>query len=213
MIEQEENLVANAVAGDREALEELLELHYPALLGRVRQAIGRAYRRVLDPEDVLQVSYMEAFLRIRHFRWNGPGSFFGWLVRIAQNNLSDAIRWLDRDKREPRGKQVRNAHGTDSYAGLLANLAESGTTPSGHATREEITEAMQAAIDRMPELYRMMVCHIDLKGESAKEVAKRIGRTRAAVYMLRQRAHDLLAELLGESTNFFAGRRVQSAVE
>jgi len=206
----EESLIVAAVAGDRAALEKLLEHHFPALCDRLKGAIGPAYRSVLDADDVLQITCMEAFLGIARFKPRNPDAFFGWLLTIAQNNLRDAIRSLDRDKREPRGRQVRDPYGTDSYVGLLANLVGTGTTPSGLAAREEMTIALKEAIGKLPEFYQQVVRLIDLEGRSTNTVAEAIGRTPGAVHMARQRAHDHLARLMGDSTRFFSGRRVKS---
>lgn len=206
----EESLIAAAVAGDRAALEKLLEYHFPSLCDRLKGAIGPAYRAVLDTDDALQITCMEAFLGIARFHRRGPDAFFGWLLRIAQNNLRDAIRSLDREKREPRKRQVRDPYGTDSYVGLLANLVGTGTTPSGHAAREEMMTVLKEAIGKLPELYQKVVKLIDLEGNSTDVVAKSLGRTPGAVHMARQRAHDHLSRLMGDSTRFFSGKCVKS---
>ncbi len=199
----EENLTVAAASGDRDALTALLSQHDATLRQRLARSIGPAYRSVIEPEDVLQVTYIEAFLNVGDFRPDGPGTFFAWLWRIAQNNVRDAVRWLEREKREPRRKKVDRPHGSDSYVGLLANLVGTGTTPSSHAARDELKTALDEAIAKLPELYRMVVIMIDLEGRGAEQVAVVVGRSRPAVYMLRVRAHEHLAKLLGDSTRFF----------
>jgi RNA polymerase sigma factor (sigma-70 family) len=167
---------------------------------------------VLDSDDVLQVTCMEAFLDIGRFSGHDSIAFFGWLLRIAQNNIRDAIRSLDREKREPRKRRVAVPHAADSYASLLANLAGTDTTPSGVVAREEMTAALQAAIGKLPEHYQKVVQRIDLEGCSTKAVATEIGRSLGAVHMLRQRAHDHLARLMGDSTKFFSAGRVKADI-
>ena len=44
----------------------------------------------------------------------------------------------------------------------------------------------------------------DIEGRSGPEVATTMGRSRGAVVMLRARAHDRLAELLGSGSKFFS---------
>lgn len=199
----EENLTVAAASGDRDALSALLSQHDAALRERLTGSIGPAYRSAIEPEDVLQVTYIEAFLNIRDFSPDGRGAFLAWLLRIAQNNVRDAVRWLEREKREPRRKKVDRPHGSDSYVGLLANLVGTGTTPSSHAARDELKTALDEAIAKLPELYRTVVTMIDLENRDANQVAVAFGRSRPAVYMLRVRAHEHLAKLLGDSTRFF----------
>ena len=47
---------------------------------------------VLDIEDAMQVTFMEAFLRIGKFAGSDSRTFSAWLGRIAENNLCDGIR-------------------------------------------------------------------------------------------------------------------------
>ena len=83
----EETLTSAALAGDREALGELLVRCDGELRRRMAEGIPRAYRSALDVADVLQVTYLEAFLRVDQFQPDGPGSFLAWLTASAENNL------------------------------------------------------------------------------------------------------------------------------
>src|SRR5256885_1282570 len=94
-----ESLVQRAVAGDEEALSTLLEELGLQLQAEIEQKIGAKYRGLVDAEDVIQVTCLEAFLRIRSFRPRDPDSFMAWLRRAAENNLQDAFRNLEREKR------------------------------------------------------------------------------------------------------------------
>lgn len=199
----EESLTAAAFAGDNEVLADLLERHHASVCQRIAPLIGKNYRALIDPDDVYQVTCIEAFLNIRGFQPDGPGAFLRWLTRIAENNLRDAIRWLDREKRLSPRRQLRQAAVEDSYADLLGTLTGSGTTPSGHAVRSEIKSALQDAIAMLPQDYQTVVRSIDLEQRTPSEVGEAMGRSRAAVYMLHARAHEHLLKLLGDSTRFF----------
>src|SRR5262245_41546544 len=54
--------ISAAVAGDRDALTRLLKKFGPQV--RARLSISSSWQSVLDLDDVMQVTYMEAFLRI-----------------------------------------------------------------------------------------------------------------------------------------------------
>lgn len=80
-----DGLEKRASNGDADALESLLEQHGPEVERKL--TIGREWRSVLDPADVMQVTYLEAFLSIAQFDHGRADSFQAWLQRIAENNL------------------------------------------------------------------------------------------------------------------------------
>src|SRR5438876_7034494 len=107
----EDELAGLAVQGDESALIELLDQVSVRLHAEIARDIGPRYRGLVDADDIVQVTFMEAFLRMRSFIYAGPGSFLTWLRRIAQNNLRDAIKELERDRRPPPGKRIREPVG------------------------------------------------------------------------------------------------------
>lgn len=200
-------LVKKAVAGDAQALTDLLKLHGPAVRGRLTGKIGTPWRSVVDEDDVMQVTYMEAFLRINRFAVGADahGSFLAWLSRIAENNLKDAIRELDRAKRPDPRQRVRAAPGPDSYSGLVNLLGVTHTTPSRIAAQDEHQKIIEEALDRLPKDYGDVIRLYDLEGREVEEVVQRMGRkSQGAVFMLRARAHDRLREVLGGPSQFFS---------
>jgi len=204
MAVSQEDLTVAAVAGDEEALGELLARHSPELRQWLDRQIGRQYRSSFSVEDVMQVTFFEAFLRIRQFEPRGAGSFRAWLWQLGKRNLQDAIKHLNREKRPPPGRRVGAAPEDDAHTALLDRLEASGTTPTKGAARAEAIAILEEALAKLPEDYAQVVRIFDLEGRSAAETAERMGRTPAAVYMLKARAYDRLAELLGGSTNFFS---------
>lgn len=203
MVVTDDQLVSQAVAGDVDSLSELLARHDRPLRERLGGKIGKPYRGAFDEDDVLQITYLEAFLRIGVFTPNGPGSFLAWLTRIAENNLRDAIRELQRHKRPPRLRAEAPAAEADSYDGLLASLSDSASSASRVLSRQEIKDLVESAISRLPPDYQKVIQLHSLERRSAPEVGEAMGRSIGAVYMLSARAQQRLAELLGESTNFF----------
>ena len=72
-------VVARAVAGDGDALETALRATEPAL--RAGISIRPVFRRDIEAADIVQVSCLEAFLRIRSLRERPqPGSSRGCAV-------------------------------------------------------------------------------------------------------------------------------------
>ncbi len=203
MNESIDALTTSAIAGDADALSALLVRHDKTLREWLRGRVNRRYQAAFDVDDVLQVTYLESFLRIGQFSSNGSESFVAWLRRIAANNLHDAIRELNRNKRPQREKQIDRAVDEDSYVSLLYTLESLGTTPSMDAARKEAEALLETALRKLPPDYEEVVRLFDLMGRNAAQVASAMKRSVGAVYMLRARAHDRLAELLGDGTDFF----------
>lgn len=202
MTDSEDELVKRAVGGDMSALTMLLEQNCGAV--RAGLNIDQKWASVLDPDDVLQVTFLEAFLQIGTFSAEAPGAFLGWLNRIAQNNLRDAVRELSAVKRSPPGRRIGAGGNQDSASLLLANLGMTTTTPSRSAASAEISAAINNAIALMPPDYGTVVRLYDLEGKSIGDVAATMGRTTGAVHMLRTRAHEHLREILGSDAAFFS---------
>ncbi len=202
MTDSEDEFVNRAIGGDMSALTSLLEQNCDAV--RASLSIDQKWASVLDPDDVMQVTFLEAFLQIGKFKAEGPGAFLAWLNRIAQNNLRDALRELTAVKRPQPGQRVAAGGPQDSASHLLANLGMTTTTPSRSAADAEIIAAINNAVALMPPDYGTVVRLYDLESKAIGDVAAAMGRTTGAVHMLRTRAHEHLREILGSDTAFFS---------
>lgn len=200
-------LIQSARTGDHGAMSALLGRHGPVVRQRLNKRIGPHFRGVLDEDDVMQVTYLEAFLRMSAFtaRAGAPGlSFVAWLTQIAENNLTDAIRGLERAKRPDPRRRVRSAPVQDSYASLIEVLGVESVTPSREAAMNEAVRAVEEAIKRLPPDYQKVVRLYDLDFRRVEEVAAEMGRSAGAIFMLRARAHDRLKEIMGAASKFFS---------
>ena len=192
-----DELLPRAVSGDRQALTSLLETVAPEVRAILSTELQPPWQSQIGLDDLLQTTYMEAFLRIGQFT-SGPAALKSWLLQIGRNNLRDAIRELSRAKRpDPRARIQRV--GTDSHQELLDLLSASSTTPDRRAATEELVDLLKSAILALPASYRQVVEMFDIEGRAAEEVASAMERSEGAVYMLRARAHDRLREILGFS--------------
>lgn len=75
MLTVEDKLTTAAIAGDTDALRQILRRHDAELRERLAGKIRATHRAAFDVDDVLQVTYVEAFLRIAEFMPNGRGAF------------------------------------------------------------------------------------------------------------------------------------------
>jgi RNA polymerase sigma-70 factor (ECF subfamily) len=160
-------LAAGAAAGDRDALEVLLERHVDRVHAICRRVLG-------SPDDALDAT-QEALLAISRAigRFDGRAAFTTWLYRVATNAAIDELR---RRRRRPVPDD------------LLPMGASAGPGPEGVVDRLDI----DAALARVPEEFRVAVvlrdlCDLDyariaeVLGVPTGTVRSRISRGRAAL--------------------------------
>ncbi len=196
--------LARAVRGDRQALVSLFTRNGPLVRRRLAGCIPMQWQSVLSEDDVMQETYIDAFLDVYQFQARGEGSFSAWLMAIAKRNLLDAVRMLEADKRARTGHQVRTGANADGLNNLHEQLAWTRTTPSRTAARSESRVLLKRAIEQLPQTYRTVVLLYDLEGKPVKEVAAALGRSPGAVFMLRSRAHRLLSTNLGTASLYLS---------
>lgn len=204
MADDDRELLNKAVTGDAAALRNLLKLHGPRARSAIRGQIDRHLRSVLDEDDVMQVTYLEAFLHLPQLAARDIDGFVAWLSRIAQNVLRDAVRGLNRRKRPPPSRRVGAGAGHDSHAALVELLGVTTTAPSGVAARADAARAIESALLELPPDYARVVRLYDLEGQPASDVGAAMGRSVGAVLMLRARAHQHLRRKLGSPARFFS---------
>jgi len=196
-----EELLTQAIAGDHDALAALLERYDRQIRRGLR--IGRKWAGVVEPDDVMQVTYVEVFLRVGRSRPESVSAFVNGVARIARQNLIDAVRREARQKRPPAERRL-GLPLDDSYTALYETLCPTSSTPSRVAARSELKRLIDEAISQLPPDYATAVRLYDIEGWPAHEVARLMGRREGAVCMLRARARDRLRELLGSPSQFFS---------
>jgi RNA polymerase sigma-70 factor (ECF subfamily) len=197
-------LLAAARSGDDQSLAKLLERVSPELRRRIEVRIGSKYRSLIGEDDVLQITFVEAFLQIPRFDDRGEDAFVAWLMTIAENNLRDAIRALEAAKRPSPGARIRRRAASDSYDTLIDAIGATRTTPSRVAGKDEAIEHLERAIGMLPPDYAEVVRALDIEQRCVDEIAEAMGRSPGAVYMLRSRAHDALRVALGSASQLFS---------
>jgi RNA polymerase sigma-70 factor (ECF subfamily) len=197
-------LLTRAMGGDRTALAQLLESLGPRVRSRIEGKITGPLRSLLDADDVMQVTYLEAVLRLDRFKSGGVDGFLAWLTRLAETNFIDAVRALEAAKRPGPSRRIVASNAQESMAAFVEALGATSTTPSRVAARGEGVRYLQAALASLPPDYEKVVRMYDLEGKPITEVAAALGRSEGAAWMLRARAHDRLREGMGPPNRFFS---------
>lgn len=199
----EQDVLDRAINGDREALASLLEQSGPEVRRIIESEFPKRFQSSLSMDDVMQQTYADAFVGIKRFVPRGEGAFRAWLIRLAKRNLVDAIRMLSAEKRGGSRRQMETPAPEASYAALYEYILRSLSTPSRKMAGREAQLALEEALAQLPSHYAQVVRLYDLAGQSIEDVAKAVGRSVGATYMLRSRAHDWLVERMGPASRFF----------
>jgi RNA polymerase sigma-70 factor (ECF subfamily) len=184
----DEALLAAARAGDREALEKLLERHQ-------EQVYRFGMRMCRDPEDardVLQDTLLAMARGVRDFR--GASSLSTWLYTIAR---SFCIKKHRRGKFAPEVERSLDSE----VAGEAERLVASAETPDEALAGREVERALEQAIAALEPMYREVLLLRDVEGLTAPEVAEVLGVSAQAVKSRLHRARlavrERVAPLLG----------------
>ena len=206
MDSSEQELVAEATSGDRLALERLLMMHGSRLARHLAPRMPSSLQGVIDVDDVLQQTFLQAYRDIASFQPQHQGSFFAWLRGIADNRLLDCVRELKRKKRGGDFNRVRNAKdAASSLADILQTVAGDRPSPSHSVARREAEAALDVGLAVLPEDQREAIQRHCLKGQSLQEVAEAMGRTTGAIRALVHRGKCKLQEEIDRSAIWSRG--------
>jgi RNA polymerase sigma-70 factor (ECF subfamily) len=205
------DFVARALGGDQLAIERLLFEFDADLAKFIRRKIPADLRALIVPEDVLQVTYAEVFRDIATFDRPDPDldALYCWVVGIAEHRLKDMIRTHRALKRGggrlPVGALRHEA--LSSVTDLLDLVAVDEHTPISSVARREAVSALHVALAGLNDDRREALRLRYLEGLPVPEVAARMKRTPAAVYMLCFRGLRDLRAAMGQASAYLSSRR------
>lgn len=173
---------------DARAAQMLLFSEQPRVLAYIERHLPAIVAALIQPVDVLQDVYVEAFRRIDSFTRRDETSVYRWLVTIARAQIAMLLRRHRAKKRGGgAGGALNVSQGSDSVVLVLEDLAINRHTPSRSAAGHELRAAVEAALARLGEGYAQAIRLRYIEGLTAPEVAEKMGKTVAAVHMLCQR--------------------------
>lgn len=180
-------------AGDDTALAGLFGCHRERILRMVQFRLDPRLLGRIDPEDVVQETYLEAGKRLSAFRGDDK-PFFLWLRLITQQTMVDLHRKHVGAKMRNAGREV---HAPQSHA-LSGFFVGTFTSPSGAAMREEVRQKIEGALDSMDEIDREVLLLRHFEELSNKEAATVLGIQENAASNRYVRALGRLRGLLTE---------------
>jgi len=205
MDDTESELVAQAVAGDRAAVQRLLTRHHDRLVAIIEEKVPADLQSVLAADDVCQEAYMAVFQQVGSLRDHSARAFRSWLQAVVERKLIDAIRALRAQKRGG-GKQAGDPEAAvSSVIELLDVVAAHEQTPSRSAARRELVAGVHTALEELKEDHREALRLHYIEGLSVAGTARRMGRSPKAVVMLCNRALRQFARAIGDPGKFLSG--------
>ncbi len=197
-----------AGATDTTELPRLLLRHAESLGRYVQGKIPKRYQEVLCAEDVLQETWIAA---CEHMPAD-VRDVDRWLIRVASTKLVDALRAARALKRGGGLTARVGAARSASYDGLVTRLSARGPTPSRDISAREARSAMQVALARLGDERRQAIQLHYIEGLGHNEIARVMGKSKAAVNSLLFRALRELHVHMGRACRFFSDARSSSAV-
>jgi RNA polymerase sigma-70 factor (ECF subfamily) len=195
-----EQLLAAARRGRRECLGTLLELYRNYLHLVARTQIDLHLQAQVNPSDLVQETFLEAYRDFKQFRGQTEVELLGWLRRILLHNLGrlveKQVRAKKRSVRRTVSLEERLKELDKSAAKVEAALLCHGSSPSAQAERRELAAILADQLARLPKGHREVIILRNLEGLSFEEVAQRLKRSPGAVRVLWLRALDRLRQLL-----------------
>lgn len=188
--------------GREQAVAELFG-HYRGKLQRMiafrldRRVVGK-----VDVDDILQDTFLETVRRIQDYLDQPSVPFFVWLRQISQQILVDTHRrYLNAQRRDVHLEVTLDPGlaADTSASGLIAQLADSLTSPSQCAVREETVAELRNALDNMAEIDREVLVLRHLEELSNHEVAQILGIDKFAASKRYLRALERLRHALPPS--------------
>ncbi len=175
-------LVSRAVADDETAFEELFNRHRR----RVSLIASRFFRQREQIEEVVQESFMKAYLALPDFSNSQENSFASWIARIAFNACYDELR---RMKRRPESAMSNVSEEESAWLKAQLRSQGAGDDVEAAAVARDLADKLLARLS--PE-DRLLLVMLDVEGLSVAEIGE---MNKWSISKVKVRAHRARASL------------------
>jgi RNA polymerase sigma-70 factor (ECF subfamily) len=174
VFDEDSELLDRLATGDETAFRLLVERHIDRAYAIALRIVGSA----ADAEDVVQDTMLKVWTH--RGRWqHGRAKFSTWLYRVVSNRCIDI-------RRKPRTENVD----------VVPEVADGKPDAASVIERAEMTDILEAAMQRLPEQQRVAVILSYHENMSNGEIAEVMDTTIAAVESLLKRGRQQLREML-----------------
>jgi RNA polymerase sigma-70 factor (ECF subfamily) len=188
-LEDERQLVRRAKGGDMDAYDDLIRRYQE----RIYATIYHMTANHEDANDLAQETFIKAHQALKSFK--GDSSFFTWVYRIAVNKT---INFLKQRKNKTHMSLNDLDFNAEHDADLVALISEK--TPRREVNLIELQEKLNAAMQKLSEVHRLVVTLHDVQGLSHEEISKimdcNTGTVRSRLFYARQQLQAYLSDYL-----------------
>jgi RNA polymerase sigma factor RpoE len=187
--DEERELLRRAKAGELTAYDDLVRRYQE----RVYATIYHMTSNHEDANDLAQDTFIKAFQALHSFK--GDSSFFTWLYRIAVNKTINHLKQRKRRNHISLNDLDLNAEHDPDLVALISDK-----TPRRDVNLAELQERLNAAMQKLSEVHRMVVTLHDVQGLSHEEISQimgcNVGTVRSRLFYARQQLQAYLSDYL-----------------
>jgi len=186
---KEETVIQRILGGEKEL--------YEILVRRNNQKLYRVIRGYLkdesDIEDVMQNSYIKAYIKLHQF--NFESHFSTWLIRIG---INESLAEL---KRKGKIRHLNNNSQNTENELDLEIPDQKNLNPQEKMAHKETKQLLENAIDQLELKYRTVYIMKEVEEMSLKEIATALDISLANVKIRLHRSKETLKETLYRLSN------------
>jgi RNA polymerase sigma factor (sigma-70 family) len=180
-MEKENEVIDRIIKGEKE-LYEVIMRKYNQRLYRIARSIIKNESEI---EDVLQETYIKAFIHLNQFE--GRSQFSTWLTRILINQANACL--LKR-------KKLQNSFSDDISENIKDERSSFEAAPDQLMVNKELKKYLEDAIDHLPENLRAVYIMREVEGLSVAETSECLSISLENVKTRLHRSKAMLKEFL-----------------
>lgn len=189
----DELLLRRACKGDVQAFEELMQSHESRIYAIALRMMGNRE----DAQDCAQEAMVRIYRAMCSFK--GQSALATWIYRITMNTCLDELR----------RRKARKVTSLDSLVDTGWSPTDTGDTPEEHGLRVEKQNALNQAIQSLPDDMRAAIILRDVKGYSYDEIASILDANVGTIKSRISRGREKLREILSKQSELFGRTAVK----
>lgn len=189
----DELLLRRACKGDVQAFEELMQSHESRIYAIALRMMGNRE----DAQDCAQEAMVRIYRAMGSFK--GQSALATWIYRITMNTCLDELR----------RRKARKVTSLDSLVDNGWSPTDTGDTPEERGLRVEKQNALNQAIQSLPDDMRAAIILRDVKGYSYDEIASILDANVGTIKSRISRGREKLREILSKQSELFGRTAVK----